>query len=369
MPFLANALDRLPVLAYANGPTLFRRLSFSPGWGRTDSSGFLNGLDADVVNLHWVNYGFLSPEGIGNLRHPLVWTLHDMWPFTGGCHYAGTCAHYRNGCGMCPVLGSRRADDISHRLWQRKSQAWRNKDLSIVTPSAWLAKCAQSEGALFENRPVRTIANPIKVDRFSPGDRAVARRRFGLPQDAPLILFGGHRAIENPVKGFPLLRAALRKLESVPPKARPHLVVFGSDERARQAVAIDVQTHFLGYLSGDADLIAAYRAADIFVLPSQQDNLPNTVAEALACGTPCVAVAVGGVPDMIRHGRNGFLVTPGDAEGMAQAIENCLAAARAGPAFREAAREAALAQFDSRKIGKAYMDVFRETMQRTGRPV
>lgn len=359
VPAIGKVSDRLPLLAYRGGSKLFRSLNFSPGWRRADSAGFLNDIEADVINLHWVNYGFLSPEGIASLRAPVVWTMHDMWPFTGGCHYAGDCTRYRSGCGNCPVLESRGADDLSSRLWRRKQAAWQDKTYAIVSPSTWLADCARAEGSLFARYPVSVIANPIDIERFSPGDRAAARRKFGLPSDSPLVVFGAERAIDNPLKGFSHLRTALKLLENGPAARRPHLAVFGSGEEARARVGLDLPVHLLGQLGSEADIVDAYRAADVFVLPSSQDNLPNTIAEALSCGTPVCAFRIGGIPEMVRHGENGFLAAPFDDAELARSIARCLEATRAGPAFRDAARSSAEALFDARKIAQAYLAVFR----------
>ncbi|MEI9997271.1 MAG: glycosyltransferase family 4 protein [Rhizomicrobium sp.] len=363
-----GALDRLPVLGYRNGPALFRSLNFSPGWRKGDAAPFLNTLDADVINLHWVNYGLLSPEGVASLGAPVVWTMHDMWPFTGGCHYAGDCTRYRSGCGTCPVLRSDRPDDLSSRLWRRKAEAWRDKRYSIVSPSNWLADCARAEGGLFSRMPISVIANPIDIARFAPGDRAAARRKFGLPADAPIILFGGYHAVQNRLKGFAHLQAALRLTQRKAAGPTPHLVIFGSGEEARPLVGLDMPVHLLGLLHSEADIADAYRAADVFVLPSSQDNLPNTIAESLSCGTPVCAFRIGGVPDMVREGVTGFLAEPFDAADLARAIGACIEASRSGPAFRDAARHSAEALFDASKIAQAYLAVFRAAISRQSTP-
>lgn len=358
-PIVAKAADRFPVLGYPDGFRLFRTLNFSPAWRRSDDADFVDGFDADIVNLHWVNYGFLSPEGIASLRRPVVWTMHDMWPFTGGCHYAGDCTRYTDGCGTCPVLHSRSADDLSSRLMARKRASWRERTFSIVSPSRWLADCARAEGSVFARMPASVIANPVDTAAFAPDDRAAARRRFNLPVDAPLILFGAQRALRNPLKGYDRLRAALTLLAKRGQK--PQLVVFGAGEEERGAVGLDLPVHLLGHLGSDADIAAAYRAADVFVLPSSQDNLPNTVAEALCCGTPVAAFRIGGIPDMVRDGENGQLAAPFDIGALADAIATCI---EAGDSFRMAARASAEVLFDPRRIAQAYLDVYRQALAR-----
>jgi glycosyltransferase involved in cell wall biosynthesis len=362
IPIVGKALDRAPVLAYPAGPKLFRTLNFSPAWRESDSSDFVNALDADVVHLHWVNYGFLSPEGIGALRAPVVWTMHDMWPFTGGCHYAGTCTRYTIGCGSCPILQSRSARDLSSSLWHRKDQAWRDKPFHVVSPSSWLAEAAAMPGSLFAKRPMSVIPYPIDLDRFSPGDRAAARRKFGLPADAPIVLFGADRALDNPRKGFAHLRNALRLLAARPDAAQPTLVVFGAGEEQRSHVGLDLPTHLLGRLGSEADIADAYRAADLYVLPSSEDNLPNTVIEALSCGTPVCAFRIGGIPDMVTDGVTGFLAAPFDDADLARGIAAGLEASCAGPAMRDAARRKAEQLFDPRTVAKAYLSVYRNAI-------
>jgi glycosyltransferase involved in cell wall biosynthesis len=366
IPSIGNALDRAPVLAYRGGPKLFRALNFSPAWRQRDSSGFVNAIEADVVHLHWVNYGFLSPEGIASLRAPVVWTMHDMWPFSGGCHYAGACMRYTAGCGSCPVLQSGSARDLSSSLWHRKERAWRGKPFHVVSPSRWLAEAASAPGSLFTRRPISVIPNPIDLERFSPGDRAAARRRFGLPADAPIVLFGADRALDNPLKGFAHLRSALRLLAATPGATLPTLVVFGAGEEQRAHVGLDLPAHLLGRLSSEADIADVYRAADLFVLPSSQDNLPNTVVEALSCGTPVCAFRIGGIPDMVVDGVNGFLAAPFDDDALARGIAAGLEASRSGPAFRDAARARAELLFDPRTVAKAYLAVFREAIAANG---
>ncbi|MBS0470103.1 MAG: glycosyltransferase [Proteobacteria bacterium] len=348
------------MLAYSKGAKLFRKLNFSPALRTSDHAAAIDAAGADIVHLHWVNYGYFSPEGIGALRTPVVWTLHDMWPFTGGCHYTEGCTHYRNNCGRCPVLGSSRDADLSSRLLGRKRAAWNGHEFSIVAPSTWMAESARAEGSLFARMPVSIIANPIDTTCFTPGDQAAARQKFGLPPDAPIVVFGGNKAVQNVMKGYPLLRDALQQLG----RKDVHLAIFGSGEDARGRIGLDMPVHLLGTLRSDADIVDAYRAGDLFVLPSVQDNLPNTVAEALSCGTPVAAFRIGGVPDMVQNGINGFLANEGDTASLARAIAAGLEASRSGHTFQDAARRSAEAMFDPRNVAQAYLEVYRAALAR-----
>ena len=352
LPILAKAVDRAPVLAYPNGASLFRSLNFSPAWARGDDTAErINQIGADIVHLHWVNYGHLGPEGIARIRAPVVWTLHDMWPFTGGCHYSGGCDRFSARCGLCPVLGSRSETDISRRLLERKLAAFASKPITVVTPSSWLRTLAQSS-AVFGQTPVSLIPNPLDTWTFSPGDRAAARRRLGLPLDAPLILFGATNAFTNPHKGYAGLRQALDDIAARP---KPHLVVFGADESQRSLAPSGMVTHLLGRMTDPSAVADAYRAADVFVAPSLQDNLPSTVMESLGCGTPVVAFDIGGMADMIDHGRTGWLVRPGDTAGLADAL---LEGIGATAEVRAAARQAAETRYAPEQVGAAYLRIY-----------
>ena len=248
--------------------------------------------------------------------------MHDMWPFTGGCHYDEGCGRYRQSCGRCPQLGSNRERDLSRWVWNQKSRNWRKIPMTIVAPSRWIAECAR-QSSLFGAMRVEHIPNGIDTDIYQPLDKAKARSRFDLPPDSMLILFGAAAIGRDTRKGLQLLPAAIEQIAAR--LARCTLVTFGSVGQDALP-SFPIPARHIGEIHGEAELAALYAAADVFVAPSLQDNLPNTVMEALACGTPCVAFNIGGMPDMIEHMRNGYLARPfesGDlAEGIAWVIES-----------------------------------------------
>lgn len=356
---LRKVADRLPVLMTPNGPRLFWDLNFSSALPRGGPRRRVNEAKPDVVHLHWVNYGLISPEAIARIEAPIVWTLHDMWPLTGGCHYSGECERFLAACGSCPVLGTR-GKDLSSRLWQRKHDAWRGKQFTIVSPSRWLADCAR-RSSLFRDMPIEVIPNPLDLTVFRPHPKPEARRRLGLPEDVPIIMFGGNKATQNPLKGFHHLRAALADIAagSGPP---PHVAIFGSSES--DGVEIGLPTHYLGSLRGDDTIASAYSAADVFVLPSEQDNLPNTVAESLACGTPVVGFRIGGVPDMVRDGESGFLAEPFNTGEFAEGILKALAIQAAGDALSVGARRVAEEMFMADTVARRYLAVYQSAIAR-----
>ena len=238
-----------------------------------------------------------------------------MWAFTGGCHYSGDCKAYQTGCGNCPQLITPQPNDISRQIIQQKIQTWSDHPMTIVCPSQWLADCVKDSQAL-GNKNVEVIPNGIDTTHFKPIDKTSARQAFNLPEDKKLVLFGAFGGTEDPRKGFTYLRDALKLL---PEDSNIELVVFGSDQPEKLDVILPV--HHIGRLQDNISMMLLYSACDVFVLPSSQDNLPNTLLESLACGTPCVAFNAGGVSDIIQHQENGYLAQFKDTDDLAQGIQ------------------------------------------------
>jgi len=287
--------------------------------------------EAEAFHLHWVAGLVDWPRAAAALSGRRVyWTLHDMNPFTGGCHYAAGCTRWRQGCGRCPQLGSDDPDDLSARVWRAKRDAFSGLDLRLVSPSRWLAGCV-AESSLLGGVPIQVIPNGVPVDVFRPSPRAAARRALGIPEQGRVLLFGADYDTRR--KGFAQLLEALALL----PPALQGQVTLASFGGLPAAPPGRFRTVELGSIGDEARLALAYSAADAFVLPSQEDNLPNTVLEAGACGTPVAGFAVGGVPDMVTEA-TGRLAPAGDAAGLARAIQALLLEA-AGHDFAPACRE------------------------------
>jgi glycosyltransferase involved in cell wall biosynthesis len=311
--FFRPALDSLPLTPYPRRQ--HNTLSFQ--W-------FLDGLEhkiarlsPDIINLHWIGSGFVQIETIAKFRQPVCWTLHDMWAFTGGCHYSDGCDRFTQSCGTCPILCSNQASDITKQIWQRKMTAWQQAKLQIISPSKWLADIAGSS-SLLQDSSIMVIPNSVDTQIYRSNSPELARGQLKLPIDKKLILFGSLNATSDTRKGFDLLIAALALLDDIT-KQQVELVIFGAD-RGRNSPNFGLKTHYLGELKTDRSLALAYGAADVFVLPSRQDNLPNTLLEALACGTPCVSFGIGGIPEAIDHQVNGYVAKAFEPQDLATGL-------------------------------------------------
>ena len=309
-----SRLETLPLRWYPDRPP---STVFTSAWMPSGIVSAINRLRPDIVHFHWVGWGMLRIEDLPRIRAPIVWTLHDMWLFTGGCHYDQECGKYVDTCGACPMLGSRREHDLSRWNWTRKRRAFDGIDsLTVIGLSRWLADCA-SRSSLFAGRDVVNLPNPLDTGFFRLVDRLAARRKHGLPLDKKLILFGATDSTGDPRKGFDKLVAALERLDE--PDAE--LVVFGG---RRGLEHLPFRSHVLVDFIPDADLVELYAAADVMVVPSLQENLAATIMEPLACGTPVVAFGIGGNVDMIDHESNGFIARPFDIDDLASCIRRVL---------------------------------------------
>jgi glycosyltransferase involved in cell wall biosynthesis len=276
----------------------------------------INASDADIVHLHWVQGEMLSVADIGRIKKPLVWTLHDMWAFCGAEHYT-TDHRWREGYRRDNRPSHESGFDLNRWVWARKRKHWQ-RPIHIVTPSNWLANCAR-ESALMQSWPITVIPYPIDTESWKPMEQNLARELLGLPANVPLLLFGAMGGGSDPRKGFDLLLKALSHLRDDQRAQGLELVVFG--QRAPQSPPdLGFPIHYTGHFHDDLSLRALYSAADVMVIPSRQDNLPNTGVEAHACGTPVVAFDIGGLPDIVEHQKTGYLAKAFDTEDLARGI-------------------------------------------------
>lgn len=345
-------LDRIGLNKYKNRTQTL----FSKGIGGDGSLvERINALKPDIVHLHWINEGFLSINDIARIKAPIVWSLHDMWPFTGGCHYDEWCGAFVKGCGSCKVLGSDKANDLSSKVFRLKQKAYAKANITVVGLSNWLAEEAR-KSKLFADKKIVNLPNPIDPKEFGLIDKDFARRLFGLPADKKLILFGAMGATADPRKGFSQLASALQQLSS-----DYELVVFGS-ETPQTPQGFRQKAHYLGMLNDNVSLKALYNAADVMVVPSLQENLSNAIMESLACGTPVVAFDIGGNGDLITHQQNGYLAQPFDIVDFAKGIEQQLSEL-ATVSRSQQISDATYARFDMSSVIPRYIELYQSVTE------
>jgi len=351
---MLRRLDRLPLDLAGVHPAA----PFTPAVVPGVVASRVRALAPDVVHLHWIADGLLSIEALAALPRPIVWTLHDSWAFTGGCHVPQACTRYRERCGRCPQLASSRDDDLSRRIWERKRRHWSGLPLTLVTPSRWLAACASASSLLAGFR-MTVIPNGLDLERFRPRDRDACRARLGLPRDRRIVLTGGHHVLGDPNKGLDLLWDAWRRLAGTEAARDVECVVLGAPPGA-PLPATGIPARSAGIVTDEDELAAWYAAADVFVAPSRLENLPSMVMEALACGVPCAAFDAGGVPDLIAHRTTGWLAPPYDTAELARGLAWLLEDAPRRREFGANGRRHAEAEYDERRVAQRYADLYAE---------
>ncbi|MBP6068283.1 MAG: glycosyltransferase family 4 protein [Bacteroides sp.] len=315
---------------------------------------------ADVIHLHWINQGMLSLQNIRKILtsgKPVVWTMHDMWPCTGICHHARECNRYQEECHHCPYIyagGSKK--DLSTRVFRKKKALYQTAPITFITCSRWLKERAESS-ALLTGQTVFSIPNPINTNLFAPRNKQEARTKCGLPQDKKLILFGSVK-ITDKRKGIDYLIESCKQLIAEHPDLKNSLgiVVFGRQSYQLESL-LPFPVYPLDYVSDERDLVNIYNSVDLFVTPSLEENLPNTIMEAMACGIPCVGFQVGGIPEMIDHLHNGYVARYKEAADFANGIYWALTQSDYASLSEQAVRKV-LAHYSEKIIAKKHIDVY-----------
>ncbi len=354
--------ERLYFLPYEKNASI--RFAFSPANTGLDISNHPLVQEADIIHLHWVNQGFLSLDTLGKLfalGKPIVWTQHDMWAFTGGCHYSGSCQQFLEFCSFCPFLKKPAKKDLSAQLFAKKRKIYNQASLSVVACSRWLRGLAV-ESKLLRNKPAYAIPNPIDTNFYKPSNKKEARLRLGIGSDKKMILFGAAN-VADPRKGMRYFLEALSILNDnfSLDNDEVELLVFGkmNDEVEKQ---LPFKTHSFNFVKDPKVLLDLYNAADVFALPSLQDNLPNTVMEALACGTPVVGFSIGGVPEMVTHKEMGYLAEVKNALSLANGLYESLFVDDR-EAYSKAAREKVLSSYSEQVVAEQYAEVYQSLLK------
>ena len=305
---------------------------------------------ADIIHLHWVNQGFLSLKGLERIFQSgkrIVWTLHDQWPYTGICHYANICDRYLHHCHFCPLLTHPRHHDLSYQRFRKKLKLYKKAHITFVGCSQWIVDDAQS-APLTQGHRVVSIPNAIPSETFHPMPKSEARNVFHLPQDKRLVLFGSQKVTDER-KGLKFLAEACSHLRG---QSIELIVAGNASEQLQRLFCLPI--HSVGYIADEQRMAALYAAADVFVTPSLEDNLPNTIAEAMSCGTPCVGFRIGGIPEMIHHKQDGYVARYRDTNDLAEGIRYVLAHPELGEAAAKYAHEA----YNEHRVAQRYIEVY-----------
>ncbi len=298
-----------------------QNVNFHSGdWLPSNLAKNINASDADVVHLHWVAGETMSIEDMGRIKKPIVWTMHDMWPFCGAEHVTDyeINARWRLGYIKSNRGNSERGLDLDRYVWQRKLKAWQ-KPMHIVAPSHWLADCAKGS-KLFQNKAITVIPNTLNTDVYKPLDNAICRQALNLPSDKKIILFGAMGGGRDKNKGYDLLVAALEHLSLSFNADDMACVIFGQSQ-PQQSPELPFKTQWLGHIHDDATLALLYNAATVMVVPSKQEAFGQTASEAQACGTPVVAFNCTGLADVVDHQQTGYLAKAYDSVDIAVGLQ------------------------------------------------
>jgi len=318
-------------------------------------------INPDLLHLFWMNSGFMKIETLRQFNKPIVWTLHDMWPITGGCHYDDECGKFRQSCGNCPVLGSTGGHDLSRQILRRKQQSWGDVPIVVVATSDWLADMARAS-SVFRGKRIEVIPNGLDTDTYKPLDKRLARDAFGLPQDKNLILFSAMGVTLDKRKGSHLLIPALKQMAQAGWGECSELVIVGASP-PENPQDLGIKAHYMGQFQDEISQVLLYSAADVTVVPSTQENLSNTVMESLSCGTPVVAFNIGGMPDMIDHQSNGYLARPFESDDLAEGIMWVLDNHSRLELLSQQSRKTAIERYTLDRIANRYLSLYQEVLK------
>lgn len=316
--------------------------------------------EADIIHLHWINQGMLSLKNIRKILESgkrVVWTMHDIWPATAICHYCRGCEQYQVECIKCPLLPG---GNMAKHVWNQKVRMLQGQRITFVCCSEWLAGEAK-KSALLKGQRIVSIPNAIDSRTFCPQDKQQARQTLGLPADRRIILFVSQR-VTDPRKGMNYFVEAIQQLILQYPEMKENTgvaILGGHAEEVASQLALP--SYPLGYVSDSQRIVSVYNAADVFVLPSLEDNLPNTLMESMACGVPCVSFRVGGIPEMIDHQVNGYVAHPCDAEDLAHGIHYVLAEADYADLSRKCLKKVAHS-YSQQSVANQYIEEYQQGM-------
>jgi glycosyltransferase involved in cell wall biosynthesis len=317
--------------------------------------------EADIIHLHRIAGMVDCDRFFTEMAHkPIVWSLDDMNPFTGGCHYSGGCTKYETGCGACIQLGSKDPDDLSRKIFKKKEKAYRGHKIHIVAPSQWMASGAK-KSLLFGNFKIDVIPHGVATSVFAKRDKCRSRDFLKLPQDKTLILFGAEYKVER--KGFGHLLEALKLLQKRTACRNMALVVFGPRQgKYSQYKDIGCPIYSLGYIRREALLPAIYSSCELFVIPSLEEAFGQTCLESMSCGIPPIGFNTGGMVDMITPDKTGLLAELKNTEDLAGKIEYMITHVQEREAMGENARRLVEQEYTFEIQAKRYLKLYERAL-------
>ncbi|KAA6333397.1 N N'-diacetylbacillosaminyl-diphospho-undecaprenol alpha-1 3-N-acetylgalactosaminyltransferase [termite gut metagenome] len=326
----------------------------------TDITSLPEFQEADVIHLHWINQGMLSLKNIrkiGASGKPVVWTMHDMWSCTGICHHACQCTRYQEKCGNCPYIYGEKEKDLSYRIFQSKKKLYQKASIVFIACSRWLEESAKGS-ALLSGQVIINIPNPININLFKPRNKKEARVKCNFPLDKKLILFNSVK-ITDKRKGIDYLVESCKILAEKYPELKKcvEIVILGHKSEQSEQLSLPFRTYSLPFVNKESELVPIYNAVDLYVIPSLEENLPNTIMEAMACGVPCVGFDTGGIPEMIDHLHNGYVAQYKSVEDFATGIYWILTDSGYS-VLSEQARRKVVSNYSEEHVAKKYIEIY-----------
>ncbi len=357
------------LIVIRNGFSKKRLFEIDPAYTGTDITKLPCFKEADVIHLHWINQGMLAMKDLRKILtsgKPVVWTMHDQWCSTGICHSTGECTKFQTHCAGCPLLQTSRRKDLSWTTFEKKKALFARKRLTFVTCSRWLKDIASS-GMLLGNQKVINIPNPIDTEIFMPRDKNGCRQELALPQGKRLILVGAVN-MKDYRKGPEYMAKAVNTLLEDTEFARTTEVICIGNGASDMKTFFHCQVHAFDYVKEEALLSKIYSAADFFLTPSLYENLPNMIMEAMACGIPCIGFNVGGIPEMIDHGRNGYVAEYKSTEDLVRGLKFLLGLPEESyRQYSENSRKKVLDCYSEAAVARQYDQAYRQAAASMGR--
>jgi glycosyltransferase involved in cell wall biosynthesis len=345
-----SKMDRLPLVLYKNR----QKTPFSTGIFGNNIKKHSMFVEADIIHLHWINGGMINFKKLKTFNKPIVWTMRDMWPFTGGCHYSLDCDNFKKQCGACPQLKSDLHNDLSRWVLKRKNSNI-PKDLYPVAISNWLGEEVRNS-TLFSNFKVRVIPNCIDMELFKPIEKMLAKKILNLPLNKQTVLVGA-KNVHDSYKGFPKFIESVNFIKN----KDLHFAFFGKTDKT-VLDELNISYIDLGSFTDELSLSLVYSAADVFVAPSIQEAFGKTLVESMACETPVVAFNATGPKDIVAHKQTGYLAKPFEPEDLARGIEWVLEDEKLKNSISQKAREKAVECFEIKKVAKQYLKLYKEVL-------